>query len=141
MKVLVIGILAMAAVSAMLVALSVERESRRRLREYWMRRCTGQQWRRRFPEVPKEEIREFLDAFLDGFAFKNRQRLKFAPDDKIMDVYRAIYPAEGWPDGLELETFASSLQKCYGFDLATINDSEVTLGKLFEMARTSRSKD
>jgi hypothetical protein len=37
--------------------------------------------------------------------FPNRQ-LKFSPDDRVLDVYRALYPDCTLPDDLELETLA-----------------------------------
>lgn len=67
------------------------------LQKYWLRSCTGKDWKRRFPEVPKGDIRDFLEVFVDAFAFSSKKRLKFNPEDKVMDVYRAIYPHRaGW---------------------------------------------
>jgi propanediol dehydratase small subunit len=100
-----------------------------------LRSCTGRDWKRRFPEVPKEDIRDFLEVFVDGFAFSRKKRLKFNPDDKVMDVYQAKYPTPGWPDSLELETFARNLERRYGFDLAKVFDEAMTLGRIFEMTR------
>lgn len=110
-------------------------KSRKLLQKYWLRSCTGRDWRRRFPDIPKEDIRDFLEVFVDGFAFSSKKRLKFNPDDKVMDVYRALYPTPGWGDALELETFAINLEKKYGFDLAKAFDQDITLGRIFEMTR------
>jgi hypothetical protein len=118
-----------------IAAMPIEKERKRRLQRYWDRVCTGGDWLKHFPTVPKGDIRKFLQAFSDGFAFKKQQRLKFAPDDKVMDIYRALYPSEGWPDALEIETFSENLKKEYGFDLATVTDPDVTLGQLFAMIR------
>ncbi|NOU35437.1 MAG: hypothetical protein HOO88_01480 [Kiritimatiellaceae bacterium] len=117
----------------LIATIPVERESKRRLQRYWDRTCTGANWHSRFPDAPKDELRKFLQTFVDGFAFKDQQRLKFAPDDKVMDVYRALYPSEGWLDSLEIETFSKNLKKVYNFDLATVIDPDVTLGQLFAM--------
>lgn len=119
----------------MIAMIPVERESKRRLQRYWDRTCTGANWHSRFPDSPKDEIRKFLQTFVDGFAFKDQQRLKFAPDDKVMDVYRALYPSEGWLDSLEIETFSENLKKEYDFDLATVTNPDITLGQLFEMIK------
>ena len=119
----------------LIAAIPVERESKRRLQRYWDRTCTGAEWHSRFPNAPKDEIRRFLQAFVDGFAFKDQQRLKFTPDDKVMDVYRALYPSKEWPDALELETFSKNLKKVYDFDLATVTDPDITLGQLFATTR------
>jgi len=112
-----------------------KRERRKRLDVYWQRSCTGTEWGNRFPGVPNEVIREFLQAFADGFAFSNEKCLKFSPDDKVMDIYRALYPCKGWPDALEIETFAINLEEKYGLDIAKVEDHEIILGRLFEMTR------
>jgi len=118
-----------------LISLPFERKRKQRLQRYWSRNCTGSQWRTQFPEVPKETIREFLDAFVDGFAFSSKRRLKFNPDDKVMDIYQAIYPPGSTMDMMELETFAMNLEEKYGFDLSKVDYDEITLGSLFEMTR------
>jgi len=93
------------AVAAFLVATLFERF---RLRHFWSRRCTGTQWRRRFPQTPKTEIRAFLDMLVSAFAFSESKRLCFAPDDRIMAIYRALYPhPKLMADCMELETFVS----------------------------------
>lgn len=125
----------------MIAAIPVERESKRRLQRYWGRTCTGADWLSRFPNVPKDEIRRFLQAFVDGFSFRDQQRLKFAPDDKLMDVYRALYPSKEWPDALELETFSKNLEKEYGFGLSKITDPDITLGQLFAMIHDSNIRN
>jgi propanediol dehydratase small subunit len=134
-SIITITILLVIVLAVMAAAIPNERESKRRLQRYWDRVCTGAKWRRRFPNIPKEEIRRFLEAFIDGFAFKSNQRLKFAPDDKVMDIYRALYPTKDWPDALELETFANNLHRTYGFDLSQVHDENATLGQIFEMIR------
>jgi len=135
MNIIGIAILVILVAIVMIAAIPVERESRRRLKQYWIRKCMGREWRRQFPEIPKADIRRFLDAFVDGFAFKSKNRLRFRPDDKVMDVYRALYPSKGWPDALELETFAQNLEREYSFDLAKVIDPNVTLGQLLGMIR------
>ena len=90
--------------------------------------------------MSKEAIREFLEFFVKGFAFSSKNRLKFNPDDKIMDIYRALYPTEGWPDGLELETFSISLEKKYRLDLASVINDDLTLGQLFQMITEAKSQ-
>jgi hypothetical protein len=121
------------AVVVFIMMIPFERERKRRLQRYWDRACMGREWRRRFPDAPKESIRRFLQIFVDGFAFKDKDRLKFRPDDKLMDVYGSLYPSNGWPDDLEVETFALFLKDEYQYDLAQVQDPEVTLGSLFEM--------
>ncbi len=131
-KLLIIGIIILICI---VISIPLEIKRRRRLNRYWLRACTGRDWKRRFPEVSKQDIRDFLEVFVDGFAFSSKKRLKFNPDDKVLDIYRALYPTPGWGDALELETFAINLKKKYGFDLKKVTDQDITLGKIFEMAR------
>src|SRR5262249_22463438 len=80
----------------------------RSMRPYWERGCMGIRWRRRFPDAPTANIREFLGIFVDAFAFGQRRRGRFSPEDRVMDVYRALYPPEdSMADDLELETLAT----------------------------------
>ncbi len=107
--------------------------SKKRLNRYWNRGCAGADWRKKFPNATNAAIQEFLQCFIDGFAFSIKNKLKFRPDDKIMDVYRALYPTKGWPDALELETFSINLQRKYGLDLAKVFTDDLTLGQIFKM--------
>jgi hypothetical protein len=95
------------------------------------RLCQGQIWRRKFPDASKKEIRDFLLIFVNAFAFKDRDKLKFGPEDKVLDIYRALYPKEWMADALEVETLAKSVRKEYDLDLTTIWSETLTLGELF----------
>jgi hypothetical protein len=95
------------------------------------RKCQGAAWRRAFPEAPRQDIREFLSTFTDAFAFRQSERLKFSPEDKIIDIYRAVYPTRWLPDALELETFAEDLEKRFGFRLESVWNDQFTLGDVF----------
>lgn len=86
---------------------------RRLRRSYWQRACTGKIWRRRFPDASKTEIREFLDIFIEAFGFADRRRLCFSPDDRVLDVYRILYPIRGRADSIELEDLVEGLQGRY----------------------------
>jgi hypothetical protein len=113
-----------------------DKERRRRLDRYRTRSCTGSEWRRAFPNASKDSIRDFLESFTNGFAFRSKRRLKFSPDDKIMDIYKAHYPSNDWirGDALELETFSMILEEDYKINLADVLTDDLTLGQLFEMA-------
>src|ERR1039458_6070625 len=87
---------------------------RQKMRRFLQRGCTGLRWRRRFPQATKCEIREFLDIFVDSFDYRQSWRLCFAPDDRVMDLYRIRYPVRGVPDSMELEDLVRFLQKRYG---------------------------
>ena len=115
-----------------------DRVVRRRLQTYWQRACTGRQWKRRFPDASKSQIRAFLSLFLSAFAFGRERLLCFSPDDRVMDVYRTLYsPKLTLADALELETFAHGLQKTYGTDVIPIWRDDITLGDLFAYTRTN----
>ena len=112
---------------------------RKAMRLYWSRVCTGLRWRRRFPDATKAEFRGFLDVFVDSFGFNEKRRFCFAPDDKVMEVYRALNPIESWPDAMELEELTLRLEERYGVDFMAIWKEGVTLGDLFVHARAASS--
>jgi len=96
----------------------------------------GIRWRRRFPESPKTEIREFLSTLVDAFGFRQSRRCCFSPDDKLMDVYRALYPPGSIADNMELETFSLKLEKRYGIDFLALWREDITLGELYAQIKT-----
>ncbi len=104
-------------------------------RRYRDRKCQGAAWRDAFPTVPKEAIRDFLSMFVDAFAIKRTEQLQFAPTDRILDVYRAIYPSRLLADNLELETLADQLEQRFGFRLESIWDEQTTMGDVFTAVR------
>jgi propanediol dehydratase small subunit len=110
------------------------------LRPYWERGCMGIRWRRRFPNSSKTDIREFLDIFVDAFAFNQKKRSRFSPDDRVMDVYRALYPpGDCLADCLELETLAVLIQERYAINLRAVLRDDITLGELYQHTRGQTS--
>jgi propanediol dehydratase small subunit len=105
-----------------------------------MRSCTGGAWKRTFPERSKDEIRQFLHLFGDAFAFPKKRALQFAPADRVVAVYRSLYPVEGWPDALELETLALRLERHCAIDLRTLWRDNLTLGELFARINDARMR-
>ena len=104
---------------------------------YRLRGCQGKRWRERFPEADPGEIRRFLGLFTDGFAFSGKHKLRFHPDDSIIDVYRSLY-SRWWSvsaDAMELEDFAMRIRDGYGVDLTTVGYPDVTLGQVFQMVK------
>lgn len=108
-----------------------EIQTRKALRRYWERVCMGIRWRRRFPDAPKTEIREFLDLFVNAFAFCRKRRCCFSPDDRVMEVYRTLYPPGSAVDNMELEALCKMLRKRYGIDFATSWREDITLGEIY----------
>jgi propanediol dehydratase small subunit len=100
-------------------------------RPYFHRSCQGKGWRRAFPRASKHEIRAFLDTFVDAFAFERREKLKLSPGDRILDIYRALYPSKWMADSLEVETLASDLEAKYRVTLGSVWSESLTLGELF----------
>ena len=113
---------------AALLALGAFNE-RRLMQHYWQRACTGRLWRRRFPDASKTKIRDFLRDFLNAFGFGYRRRLCFAPDDRVMDIYRPLYTVHDSTDSMELEHLVVDLQEKYPVEIL------VTLGELFVQTR------
>lgn len=110
-------------------------ERKKNLSIYWSRICAGHKWKLRFPNASKEQIRQFLSVFVDAFMFEPKKRLVFSPEDRLMDIYGALYPPK-WAlgDSLEIETFADMLKKEYGFDIVPLWHEGLTLGDIFELA-------
>jgi propanediol dehydratase small subunit len=103
----------------------------RTIKEYWQRSCMGRAWKRTFPQSSADEIRQFLYMFVDAFAFPRRRALQFAPTDRVLNIYSALYPLKGWPDALELETLALRLEGRYDLGLRKIWREDLTLGEIF----------
>lgn len=100
-------------------------------KKYRIRKCTGKNWKEKFPDIPKEEIRSFLFLFADAFAFSRKQKLKFEPEDKILDIYKALYPAKWMADSMEVETLAEDIEKEYSINFTDVWHEDLTLGDLF----------
>ena len=123
-----VAIVAVAAVVAALVAM---RGKARAMQGYWERSCGGRAWKNAFPDVPKQQIRRFLYLFVDAFAFPRGRILQFLPTDRVIAIYRALYPNKELPDALEVETLADELGKAYGVSLSEIWTKDLTLGDIF----------
>ena len=102
---------------------------------YKKRNCQGIYWRRKYSEISKDEIDKFLRFFIDAFAFKEKHKCQFKPDDKIMDIYSALYPTKFSKlsgDAMELEELAIFLEDEYKIDFEKIWNEDITLGQIFE---------
>jgi propanediol dehydratase small subunit len=119
----------------LIVSFTQERQRRAFLQRFWGRACTGIRWRRRFPDCSASQIREFLGIFVDAFAFPQKRRLSFSPDDKVVEIYRGLYPDKFMADCLELETLVLCLRKRYGINADSFWREDITLGELFARTR------
>ena len=123
---------------AVIFGIATNYATHRRLKVYWQRACTGRQWKRRFPDASKSQIRAFLELFVNAFAFSSKRRLCFSPDDLVMDIYLALYPPDwSFADALELETLALDLEKTYGANVLPVWRDDITIGYLFAHTRDS----
>jgi propanediol dehydratase small subunit len=121
---------------ALLFAVVLEVTERTRLRKFLDRPCAGIRWHRRFPTVPHNEIREFLSIFTAAFAFDEKHRGRFAPDDQLLAIYRARYvPHVSLDDFMEFESLTESLATHYGIDLPSVWRDDLTLGELFAITQ------
>jgi hypothetical protein len=103
-----------------------------RMRRYWQRACMGRVWQEASPTARSDDIRRFLLLFVNSFGFSQKRALRFAPADRLLDVYCALYPLKNMPKrALEFDTFAKLLKATYGLDLARIWRQDITLGGVF----------
>jgi hypothetical protein len=58
--------------------------------------------------------------FTSAFAFRDSEKLKFSPNDRIWGIYRDLYPNRWVPDALKLETFVDDLKTKHGIALGVI---------------------
>lgn len=105
--------------------------------KYRKRDCMGKSWISRFPDADKEDIRRFLVTFTDAFAFSSDDKLKFEPNDKLLDIYRQLYPSRLTPDAMEFETLADDLNEKYHFKLSELWHDDLTLGELYSGVRNT----
>jgi len=106
--------------------------SRRRMRRYWERSCTDPIWLKAFPTARSDDVRKFLLLFANSFGFSRTLARRFAPTDRLLDIYCALYTLENMPkNALEFDTFAKLLRSTYEVDLPRIWRQDITLGDVF----------
>ena len=106
-------------------------------KKYRNRYCAGKNWKKAFPDAPKDEIRKFLLLFTDAFAFSSKNKLKFEPNDKVIDIYRELYPSKWMEDALEVETLAADIEREYSVNFNNIWHDDVTLGEMFSKIKNA----
>ena len=120
---------------AVIFEIKYQKAFRKRLSKYWNKSdyFSAKKWKQSFPNSSNIEIRKFLECFVDGFAFSSKKRLKFEPDDKVMEIYNTIYPPKRFlaSDALELETFAMNLEDEYKIKFSEVWQEDATLGEIF----------
>lgn len=106
-------------------------------KKYRLRKCMSKYWKSTFPNSNKEEIREFLILFTDAFAFSSKDKLNFTPNDKILDIYRALYPSQWTGDSLEVESLALDIENKYRVIFKDLWHDDLTLGQLFASVKNT----
>ncbi len=108
---------------------------------YKTRDCTGSDWKKRFPGISNHDIRLFLTCLVDGMLFKESEKLKFKPEDKVIDIYRSIYGGKTpFSDGMECEIFVDDVAQQFKVDqdsLYSFCQEGTTLGEIFEFVITN----
>jgi len=103
---------------------------------YQHRSCMGKKWKLMFPEAKNKDIRLFLTCFVEGMAFDEADKLKFEPQDKIIDVYKNIYGGKiPRGDEMECEYFVQSVAEEFEMDLDQVMKAwseDTTLGEFFD---------
>jgi hypothetical protein len=122
-------IVAIIVVVALIVALLSQRIV---MAPFWARPCTGRAWKTEFPTASKQDIRDFLEIFVDGFGFPADRRLCFQPSDAVMDIYKRVKGL--FSDSMELETFAMLVEDRFGLKLEECWHDRITLGQIFAKA-------
>ena len=107
---------------------------------YRGRGCNGKAWKIAFPKAKNDSIRKYLDCFVDGMGFSSKVKLKFHPNDQVIDVYRSLYSGKTPAgDNMECETFLENLSISFGIEMPKLIDQwyeQITLGELYETVST-----
>ena len=106
------------------------------LKKYQNRKSTEKYWKETFPDTPEEEIKKFLNIFANSFAIGNKNKINFEPNDRLIEIYKQLYPLKWIPDVLEFETLAADIEKEYGVSFDEIWHDNLTLGDLFKKVKT-----
>ena len=108
--------------------------------EYELRPCQGRQWKKEFPNAKKEDIRKFLKSLVAGMDFLEEDKLKFCPNDELIEIYRSFYGGKTpFSDEMECERFILGLSDAFKMEPEKLTepwkDEHVTLGHIFRITR------
>jgi hypothetical protein len=105
-------------------------------RPYQNRESQDDIWRQRYRGGKLTTADVVLKMFCDAFAFNPKDRYKFVPDDRIMDIYQSVYPRwRFWLacDSMEIESFMMDLDKEFGIEVPQ-ESCDITLGEIVDRA-------
>jgi hypothetical protein len=89
-------------------------------------------WRERYQGNQLLKAEHILALVCDAFMFNTDYRYLFAPEDRLLDVYRACYPRWKIADSMELESLMMDLDKEDTIELP--DNPDITLGDLVNLA-------
>jgi hypothetical protein len=104
------------------------------------RGCQGREWKHRFPGTSKHEIRAFIKLLSDFLGITKTDRLKFGPNDTVLDVYRAVSYGKLGADDLQLVEIHLAVEEQTGPLPEGTSIAEMTLGDLFEHMQRNANK-
>ena len=114
--------------------------------DYHLRSCEGRRWKAEFPTAEKNDIRAFLRCLVEAMDFPEKEKLKFSPNDKLLDIYRSIYGGKTpFSDDMECERFLLGLSQSFKIEpeklAESIKDEQITLGRLFAITQRIRDEN
>jgi hypothetical protein len=104
----------------------------REMKRYWGRPSTATLWASSFPDATPADIRSFLEIFVDAFAFGAKRAFCFGPEDRLSEIYDALYPCGSRGAGGEMTCFYLMLQRRYGRSISADEFSGMSLGEIFD---------
>jgi len=93
-------------------------------------------WTDRHPGTSLDVAERVLHLVCDAFRFAAKDRFLFAPDDKVAEIYGAVYPRRGisllqFADEMELESLLLDLDREFALDEFPL-DKETTIGRIVD---------
>lgn len=97
--------------------------------EVWKHRCQGD---------ALDRADALLRTLCDAFSFNSDDRYRFAPTDRIRDIYQACYPRwRFWivGDSMEIESLCIDLSRKFAVEAGSWH-ADITLGEIVRMMQT-----
>jgi hypothetical protein len=96
-------------------------------------------WRERYQGAQLLKVEHILMLVCDAFMFNPDHRYQLAPEDRLLDVYRACYPPWKIADSMELESLMMDLSKEDAIEFP--DNPDITLGDLVDLSIRKREPD
>ena len=105
------------------------RRKRRWKRGFLARKDSQVGWQSRFPDA-MPLVEKVLAIFCVAYLFNERDKYRFRPDDRVMQIYK--HTTGPIADEMQLETFSLHIRDEFGVDLLDIFDENTTLGDVVQ---------